>query len=48
MRLVLDTDVMVAAFRSSTGASAALIERALDGKITLLVTVALALEYERF
>ncbi len=46
MRLVLDTDVVVAAFRSPTGASAALIERALDGDITLLVTVPLALEYE--
>ena len=46
MRLLLDTDVMVAAFRSPTGASAALIQLALDGKITLLVTVALALEYE--
>ncbi len=46
MRLVLDTDVVVAAFRSPTGASAALIELALDSKITLLVSVPLALEYE--
>ncbi|MEY2942403.1 MAG: hypothetical protein RLY97_417 [Pseudomonadota bacterium] len=46
MRLVLDTDVMVAAFRSPSGASAALIESALDGKITLLVSVPVALEYE--
>jgi len=46
MRLLLDTDVVVAAFRSPTGASAALVELALDGKIILLVTVPLALEYE--
>ncbi len=46
MRLVLDTDVVVAGFRSPTGASAALIELALDGRVTLLVTVSLALEYE--
>jgi putative PIN family toxin of toxin-antitoxin system len=46
MRLVLDTDVIVAAFRSPTGASAALIELALDSRIELLVTVPLALEYE--
>ena len=46
MRLVLDTDVVTAAFRSPTGASSALLELALDGKITLLASVALALEYE--
>lgn len=46
VKLVLDTDVIVAAFRSPTGASAALIELALDGSIELLVTVPLALEYE--
>ena len=46
MRMVLDTDVVTAAFRSPTGASAALIELALDGKITLLTSVPLALEYE--
>jgi putative PIN family toxin of toxin-antitoxin system len=46
MRAVLDTDVVVAAFRSPTGASAALLEMALDGGITLLGTVPLALEYE--
>jgi putative PIN family toxin of toxin-antitoxin system len=46
MRLVLDTDVVVAAFRSPSGASASLIELALDGEIVLLATVALALEYE--
>jgi putative PIN family toxin of toxin-antitoxin system len=46
MRLVLDTDVVVAAMRSPTGASAALVERALDARVVLLANVALALEYE--
>ena len=46
MRLVVDTDVVVAAFRSPSGASAALIELALDGAVMLLVSVPLALEYE--
>jgi predicted nucleic acid-binding protein len=46
MRLVLDTDVVVAAFRSPSGASAALIGLALDGAATLLISVPLALEYE--
>lgn len=46
MRLVLDTDVVVAAMRSPTGASAALLEAALDGKVTMLANVALMLEYE--
>jgi putative PIN family toxin of toxin-antitoxin system len=46
MRMVLDTDVVTAAFRSPTGASAALIELALHGRITLLTSVPLALEYE--
>jgi len=46
MRLVLDTDVIVAAMRSPTGASAALLEAALNGKVTMLANVALMLEYE--
>ena len=46
MRLVLDTDVVVAAMRSPSGASAALLEAALDGKIQLLANVAMILEYE--
>ena len=46
MRLVLDTNIVVAGLRSPTGASAALIDRALDGAFELLLTVALALEYE--
>ena len=46
MRLVLDTDVVVAAMRSPSGASAALLEAAIDGRITMLANVALVLEYE--
>lgn len=46
MRWVLDTDVVVAAMRSPTGASAALVLAALDGRISLLANVALVLEYE--
>ena len=46
MRLVLDTNVLVAGLRSPAGASAALIERALDRRFTLLLSVALVLEYE--
>jgi putative PIN family toxin of toxin-antitoxin system len=46
MRLVLDTDVIVAALRSPTGASAAIL-RDLDlGIGILLLSVPLALEYE--
>jgi putative PIN family toxin of toxin-antitoxin system len=46
VRLVLDTNVIVAGMRSPAGASAALIRAARQGLITLLATVALALEYE--
>lgn len=46
MRLVLDTDVLVAAFRSERGASRELLLGALDGRYTLLVSTALWLEYE--
>ena len=46
MRLVLDTDVVVAAMRSPAGASSALLLAAADGKLSLLANVALALEYE--
>ncbi len=46
MRLVLDTNVVVAALRSPSGASAALVEQALDHRFTLLLTVPLVLEYE--
>jgi putative PIN family toxin of toxin-antitoxin system len=43
---VLDTDVVVAAMRSPTGASAALLRAARQGQCTLLLTVGLAMEYE--
>ena len=46
MRLVLDTDVMVAAFRSERGASRRLLTSALDGKFDLLASVPLMIEYE--
>ena len=46
MRYVLDANIVVAALRSPRGASAALIDRALSGAFTLLLSVALALEYE--
>ena len=46
MRIVLDTNVVVAALRSPFGASAALLERALDRRFTLLLSVPLVLEYE--
>ena len=46
MRFVLDTNVVVAGLRSPTGASAALIDRALQRAFTLLLSVPLALEYE--
>ena len=46
MRLVLDTNVVVSGLRSPTGASAALIDRALSGAFTPVLSVALALEYE--
>src|SRR6202035_1711954 len=46
MRLVLDTDVIIAAVRSPRGASAALLLAIDDGLAELLVTVPLFLEYE--
>jgi len=46
MRLVLDTDVIVAAMRSPSGASAALLWTARQGEVILLASVPLALEYE--
>jgi putative PIN family toxin of toxin-antitoxin system len=46
VRLVLDTDVLVAALRSDKGASRQLIIPALDGKVELLVSVPLMVEYE--
>ena len=46
MRVVLDTDVLVAGMRSPTGASAAILRSVRAGAPTLLLSVALALEYE--
>ncbi len=46
LRLVLDTDVVVAALRSPSGASRALVIAALDGRFTIPVSVPLFLEYE--
>lgn len=46
VRLVLDTDVIVAAFRSDRGASRRLLLAALDRKVAMLVSVPLMLEYE--
>ncbi len=46
MRLVLDTDVVVAALRSPKGASAAVLRLLDAGRVTILLSVALALEYE--
>jgi len=46
MRCVLDTDVIVAALRSPSGASAALLMAARRGELTMVANVALVLEYE--
>lgn len=46
MRVVLDTDVVVAALRSPTGASAELIRLARRGQIGLAASVSLFIEYE--
>lgn len=46
MRLVLDTNIVVSGLRGPSGASAALLDRALSRVFTLLLSVALVLEYE--
>ena len=46
MRLVLDTDVVVAAMRSPSGASAAILMAAMEKTVTLLANVPLVFEYE--
>lgn len=46
MRVVLDTDVVVAGLRSPSGASAALLLAALDRRIYIYANVALMVEYE--
>jgi putative PIN family toxin of toxin-antitoxin system len=46
MRLIVDTDVVIAAVRSRTGAAAALLAMLLARRGSILISVALALEYE--
>lgn len=46
MRVVLDTDVLVAAFRSDQGASRQMLLGALDRRFVMPVSVPLMLEYE--
>jgi putative PIN family toxin of toxin-antitoxin system len=46
MRVVLDTSVLVAAWRSRNGASAALLGCALDEEFEVAVSVPLVMEYE--
>lgn len=46
LRAVLDTNVVVAALRSKTGASAAILAAVGTGTFELIMSVALALEYE--
>ena len=46
MRYVLDTNVVVAGLRSPQGASAKLLEAALRGEFTPVLSVAMVLEYE--
>jgi putative PIN family toxin of toxin-antitoxin system len=46
MRLVLDTDVIVAAMRSPAGGAAELLRRIRRGRATMLATVPLFIEYE--
>ena len=46
MRILLDTNVVIAAMRSPLGASAELLRRIDQGRATMLLTLALALEYE--
>jgi putative PIN family toxin of toxin-antitoxin system len=46
LRIVLDTDVLVAAFDSPTGASRQLVMEVLDGHVTLLMSTSLVFEHE--
>lgn len=46
LRVVLDTDVVVAGFASDGGASRRLLVAALDGKVRLLLSTPLLVEYE--
>jgi len=46
LKIVVDTDVMVAAFESATGASRRLVVDIFNGKAVLLLSTSLLLEYE--
>jgi putative PIN family toxin of toxin-antitoxin system len=46
VRIVLDTSVLVAAVRSSSGASRALLEAVIEGDAKMLISNALFFEYE--
>ena len=46
VRTVLDTNVLVAALRSDKGASRRILLAALDGKLSVVVSVPLMVEYE--
>lgn len=46
MKIVMDTDTIVAALRSPSGASAELVRRARRGELTLAASVSLFMEYE--
>ena len=46
LRVVLDTDVMVAGFASASGASRRLLLAVFDGKIRMLLSTPLLIEYE--
>jgi len=46
LKIVIDTDVMVAAFESPTGASRRLLVEVINDKATILLSTSLLLEYE--
>lgn len=46
LRIVLDTDVIIAAMRSPRGASSAILRAVDEGQMRILVSVPVALEYE--
>lgn len=46
MKIVMDTDVVVAALRSPAGASAELLRRVRRGELTMAASVSLFMEYE--
>jgi putative PIN family toxin of toxin-antitoxin system len=46
MKIIMDTDTIVAALRSPSGASAELLRKARRGEITLAASISLFMEYE--